>query len=640
MGIVDEDIAKVRAATDFVGLASERVALRRVGRRWVGLCPFHAERSPSFGLNAEEGLYYCFGCRASGDVITFVRELDHLDFAEAVQYLAGRAGVTLRYDDGIGGRDHQRRTRVHDTLAKAVAWYHDRLLCAPDAAAARAYLRGERGYDGDLVRRYQLGWAPDGWDQLIKALKLPASALVDAGLAYVNDRGRHNDFFRGRLLFPIFEPGGRPVGAGGRILPGGRGPKYKNTANTVVYDKSRTLYGLNWAKKAVVDANQVVVCEGYTDVIGMGVAGVEEAVATCGTSLADGHIRHLTHFARRLVLAYDADEAGQGAAEQYYDWERRYEVDIRVASLPRGTDPGELARSDPEALRRAIAEARPYLAFRLDRLLSQADLDTAEGRARAAVAAVALVGDHPSELVRDQYLMEVADRCRIAPDRLRQLPPAPASSAGPGSSAGEPGSRPARGRAGTRPSTGGAPGDAAALDPAALDAVDLGGPELEALLLAVHRPEEVARRLEACLFDHALARAAFAALCTAETLHDAIADADPQVAALLRRLAVETCDADTDDIMVRLVERAGARAVAELLADIRQAEDATPWAQSLSWLKLTLENLRAGAFRQDAEERLVRWIVARTEGEVPLPSRPDGDGSVQPGPNGPQQVAQ
>ncbi|MDQ2724637.1 MAG: DNA primase [Actinomycetota bacterium] len=627
MGIVDEDIAKVRAATDFVSLASERVALRRVGRRWVGLCPFHAERSPSFGLNAEQGLYYCFGCRASGDVITFVRELDHLDFAEAVEYLAGRAGVTLRYDDGTGGRDHQRRTKVHETLAQAVAWYHDRLLSSPDAAAARAYLRAERGYDGDLVRRYQLGWAPDGWDQLIKALKLPASALVDAGLAYVNDRGRHNDFFRGRLLFPIFEPGGRPVGAGGRILPGGRGPKYKNTANTVVYDKSRTLYGLNWAKKAVVDTNQVVVCEGYTDVIGMGQAGVDEAVATCGTSLADGHIRHLTHFARRIVLAYDADEAGQGAAEQYYDWEQRFEVDIRVASLPRGSDPGELARRQPEALRRAVAEARPYLAFRLDRLLSQADLDTAEGRARAAVAAVALVGDHPSELVRDQYLMEVADRCRISPDRLRQLPPAPASDRSRPSQSRPGQSRPGQSRPGRGdgdPSTSGGPVEVADLDAGALDAVDLGGPELEALLLAVHRPEEVARRLEACLFDHALARAAFAALCSAATLHDAIADADPQVAALLRRLAVETCEADTDDILVRLVERAGARAVAELLADIRQAEDATPWAQSLSWLKLTLENLRAGEHRRDAEERLVRWIVARTEGVVPLPSRPDG----------------
>jgi DNA primase len=629
VGIVDEDIAKVRAATDFVGLASERVALRRVGSRWVGLCPFHAERSPSFGLNAEQGLYYCFGCRASGDVITFVRELDHLDFVEAVEYLAGRAGVTLRYDDGTGGRDHQRRTKVHETLARAVAWYHDRLLSAPDAAAARAYLRTERGYDGDVVRRYQLGWAPDGWDQLIKALKLPASALVDAGLAYVNERGRHNDFFRGRLLFPIFEPGGRPVGAGGRILPGGRGPKYKNTPNTVVYDKSRTLYGLNWAKKAVVDSNQVVVCEGYTDVIGMGLAGVEEAVATCGTSLADGHIRHLTHFARRIVLAYDADDAGQGAAEQYYDWERRYQVDIRVASLPQGSDPGELARRHPDALRRAVAEARPYLAFRLDRLLSQADLDTAEGRARAAVAAVGLVGNHPSELVRDQYLMEVADRCRISPDRLRQLPAQTGDGGSgtgdgrpPGRSPGGPPGRPSgRGGSGERPPPEGRPADTPHGDAADLDAVDLHGPELEALLLAVHRPEEVAHRLEPCLFDHALARAAFAALCSAETLHDAIAEADPQVAALLRRLAVETCDADTDDIMVRLVERAGARAVAELLADIRQATDATPWAQSLSWLKLTMENLRAGPHGRDAEDRLVRWLVARTEVVVPLPPR-------------------
>jgi DNA primase len=422
------------------------------------------------------------------------------------------------------------------------------------------------------------------------------------------------------------------VGAGGRILPGGRGPKYKNTANTVVYDKSRTLYGLNWAKKAVVDTNQVVVCEGYTDVIGMGLAGVEEAVATCGTSLADGHIRHLTHFARRIVLAYDADEAGQGAAEQYYDWEQRFEVDIRVASLPRGSDPGELGRRQPEALRRAVAEARPYLAFRLDRLLSQADLDTAEGRARAAVAAVALVGDHPSELVRDQYLMEVADRCRISPDRLRQLP-APAERT-PGSA----GHRKAVDRGGV--DRGGVDRAGVSLDAATLDAVDLGGPELEALLLAVHRPEEVAHRLEACLFDHALAQAAFAALCSAATLHDAIAEADPQVAALLRRLAVETCEADTDDIMVRLVERAGARAVAELLADIRQAEDATPWAQSLSWLKLTLENLRAGEYRRDAEERLVRWIVARTEGVVPLPSRPDGDTNAGVGDDGPDRMAQ
>lgn len=605
MGIVAEDIARVRAATDFVALASERVALRRVGRQWEGLCPFHTERSPSFGLNAEEGVYYCFGCLASGDAITFVRELDGLDFVEAVEYLAGRAGITLRYDDASGGRDHQRRSQVHETLAKAMAWYHDRLLHAPDAAAARGYLRSERGYDGDVVRRYQLGWAPDGWDQLLKALELPAASLVDAGLAYINEWGHHNDFFRGRLLFPIFEASGRPVGAGGRILPGGRGPKYKNTTKTVVYDKSRILYGLNWAKTAVVDRNQVVVCEGYTDVIGMGLAGVEEAVATCGTALADGHIRHLTRFARRIVLAYDADAAGQGAAEQYYDWEQRFEVDIRVASLPLGSDPGELSRRDPDALRRAVAQARPYLAFRLDRLLGRADLDTAEGRARAAVAALSLVAAHPSDLVRDQYLMEVADRCRIAPERLRQLPPATPESGWPLSPR-----RPDRGAA--------IPGSE---DGEVQIHVPLPpGAELEALLLAVHRPEEVAHRLEACLFDHALARATFAALAGAETLHDAIAEADPQVATLIRRLAVDNCDAEADDIMVRLVERAGARALDDLRAEVRQATDAVPWVETLSWLKLTLEDLRVDTRTNDghareAQERLVRWLVLRSDEE-------------------------
>jgi hypothetical protein len=168
------------------------------------------------------------------------------------------------------------------------------------------------------------------------------------------------------------------------------------------------------------------------------------------------------------------------------------------------------------------------------------------------------------------------------------------------------------------------PADTPEGDGADLDAVDLHGPELEALLLAVHRPEEVAHRLEPCLFDHALARAAFAALCSAETLHDAIAEADPQVAALLRRLAVETCDTDTDDIMVRLLEQAGARAMAEVQADIRQAADATPWAQTVSWLKLTVESLRGGPHGQDAEDRLVRWLVARTE-VVVSPPTPEPD---------------
>ena len=157
MGIVEEDIARVRAATDFVALAGEHIALKRVGTRWVGLCPFHTENSPSFSVNAELGFYYCFGCGAKGDAITFVREIEHLDFVEAVEKLAARAGVALRYDSEAGGQDHQRRTRIHETLQKAIDWYHERLLTARDAAPARAYLRRERGYDGDVVRQYKLG---------------------------------------------------------------------------------------------------------------------------------------------------------------------------------------------------------------------------------------------------------------------------------------------------------------------------------------------------------------------------------------------------------------------------------------------------------------------------------------------------
>lgn len=605
MGIVDEDIARVRTATDFVALAGEHLALRRVGTRWIGLCPFHAENSPSFSVNSELGLYYCFGCGAKGDVITFVREVEHLDFVEAVEKLAGRAGITLRYDEQ-GGRsgDQQRRTRIYDTLDKAIEWYHQRLLSGSDSGQARHYLRQERGYDGDLVRRFRIGWAPDGWDTLVKSLGVAPKDLVDAGLATVDEAGRHTDFFRARILFPIFEPGGKPIGAGGRMLPGGRPPKYKNTSGTAVYDKSRVLYGLNWAKKDVVDKGRVVVCEGYTDVIGLHDAGVGEAVATCGTALADGHIRLLTNFARKIVLAYDADMAGQAAAERFYEWEDRFQVDIRVAAIPAGADPADLARSDPSALVKAVEDARPFLGFRIDRLLARSDLSAPETRARAAVEAMALIREHPNELVRDQYLMTVADRCRIEPDRLRQMSAA----------------RPARGRGDEHPGQVQRSAEPTDRPPdRVVERVTVGGAELEALRLAVHRPEEVASLLEGVLFEHPIARSAFDVLSSSSTLHEAIEAADPQTADLLQRIAVEDSNAEPGDVMTRLVERAGHRALKELQSQMRLAEPAAQadFAPTIAWLKLTLESLRsvdgavagAGA-TTEAQEGLVRWLTA------------------------------
>ncbi|HEX2192900.1 MAG TPA: DNA primase [Acidimicrobiales bacterium] len=583
MGIKEEDIARVRAASDLVQIAGEHVALRRVGRRWVGLCPFHAEKTPSFSVNAEEGLYFCFGCQAKGDVITFVREVEHLEFAEAVERLAARAGISISYDDAAVGRERQRRSVLVDAMAAAVEWYHQRLLTAPDAAPARAYLRS-RGYDGEVVRAYRLGWAPGEWDALCRALRVPLDVLTDTGLGLLNRRHRQQDTFRNRIMFPIFDVRGDPVAFGGRALPGGEPPKYRNSPETPLYSKSRVLYGLNWAKGPVVAAGEVVVCEGYTDVIGLARAGVPTAVATCGTALADQHVHTLKNFARRVVLAYDADAAGRAAAERFYEWERRYELDIAVASLPPGTDPGDLAGKDPEALRAAVAGARPFLAFRLEQVLAGADLRAAEGRARAASAALAVIAEHPDDLVRDQYLMEVADRTRIDPDRLRAL-----LARGPRPAA-EPPTAPR-----PRPTQ--------------------GGPEFEALRVALHQPDALAGRLHEALFADDLARAAWRALDGAGSVHAAIDVADPEAAALLQRLAVEETDTDPDDVVASLAREAARRALAELESAARRAQDPTSYSPMIGWLQPIIAELSEPATWREATERVVPWLVER-EGEA------------------------
>ena len=322
MAIVEEDIERVRSAVSLVDVVSPYVQLKRVGRNQVGLCPFHAERTGSFNVRDEIGRYHCFGCGASGDVFRFVQDVEHVDFVVAVEQLAGKAGITLRYTTGGEGRDRSRRKELLEAVEAAVEWYHQRLLTAPDGRAARDYLRS-RGIDGAVARRFRLGWAPDDWDALVTGLARPERALRESGLAFLNRRNRLQDTFRARLLFPILNEAGEAVAFGGRILPGSTDPaKYKNSPETEIYRKSRVLYGLSWAKSDIVKADRVVVCEGYTDVIGFHQAGVPIAVATCGTALTEDHVRLLKRFASRVVLAFDADAAGQGAAERFYEWER------------------------------------------------------------------------------------------------------------------------------------------------------------------------------------------------------------------------------------------------------------------------------------------------------------------------------
>ncbi len=285
MGIADEDIQRVRDANNLRDIVSQYVQLKRVGRRWVGLCPFHAEKTGSFNVNEDNGLFKCFGCGIGGDAITFVREIEHLDFVGAVEWLAGKAGITVRYTERREDEGRKRRGVLLDAMAKAVTWYHERLLHGADAGTARGYVRS-RGLDGDAVRQYQLGWAPGGWDELARALHLPDDVLVESGIGFLNRRGAQTDAFRERLLFPIFDVNGDPVAFGGRLLPGGSGPKYKNSPGSAIYDKSKVLYGLSWAKSDVVNADEAIVCEGYTDVIGFASAGVPRG---------SRHVRHGSH---------------------------------------------------------------------------------------------------------------------------------------------------------------------------------------------------------------------------------------------------------------------------------------------------------------------------------------------------------
>jgi DNA primase len=409
MGIVEDDIERIRSTVSIVDVIQQHLTLKRVGRNWTGICPFHAEKSPSFNVSEERGRYKCFGCSKGGDVFTFVQEIEHVDFAAAVEKLAARAGIQLTYTTGGEGKDRQRRKRLIDAMKDAVEWYHERLLKAPDAREARDYLRS-RGLAGDPARQFKIGWAPDDWDQLSQALGQPADVLRDTGLAFTNRRNRNQDAFRGRVMFPIFSAEGDPIAFGGRVLPGSSDPaKYKNSPETPIYAKSKVFYGLNWAKGDIVASDQVIVCEGYTDVIGFHRAGISRAVATCGTALTEEHVRTLKRYTSKVVLAFDADAAGQGAAQRFYEWEQKYQVEVKVARFPAGRDPGDLASSDPDMLRDAPKTAPTFLEFRLDRVLNSRRGQTApEQRVRLAEEAMAVVNEHPSRDVRKLYAGQVA----------------------------------------------------------------------------------------------------------------------------------------------------------------------------------------------------------------------------------------
>jgi DNA primase len=600
VGILDEDISRVRDQTDIVALISESVALKRVGQRYSGLCPFHQEKTPSFSVNPD-GYYHCFGCQASGDAITFVRETEHLDFVDAVERLAQRSGITLRYDDKSVQKDRSRRSRLVEAVTAAVGHYHTLLLESSDGGQARKYLRG-RGFDGDAARRFVLGYSPDGWDVLSRHLqqqKFSRDDIVSAGLAFVNKANRLQDQFRGRLMFPIYDARGEAVGFGGRTL-GDDGPKYKNSPETPIYQKSRLLYGLNWAKADIVARGEAVICEGYTDVMAYALAGAPNAVATCGTALADDHAKMLKNLARRVILAYDSDAAGAGAAERWYRWEHELELQVRVADLPAGKDPGDLWRDAPDQLLASLERAEPFLQFRVDRVLAAADLTTIEGRARAAEAAASMVAEHPSDLVRDQYAVQLAGSLDLDADGVRSQVTRARM---------EPRREPQQHR---RPSPPDYDGESDQ-PPERIEPLRVDRRELDVLRWAVHEPALVADWLDESLFLDPVARGAYDLLVSSHDMHQAIDTAEGPVRQLLERLAVEDPQADDEPTTVRArlivntVDPVAKRMLARMLRD---------GDERASTVKMQLDVVAHGrevgdwSRAQEAATQLVGWVVA------------------------------
>jgi DNA primase len=414
--IRQEDLEAVRDRTDIVKLVSGYLTLKKSGHdSFSGLCPFHTEKTPSFSVSPSKGVYYCFGCGAGGDAIRFLREVEHLEFTEAVERLAKESGITVRYegDTPAERRAASRRQALHRANEQAFELYHRMLLEGREGDDARRYL-GSRGIDREAWTEFEIGYAPGYPDFLLRRLgrALSAEVLVEAGLALRDQEGGMRDRFRGRVTFPVHDLSGRAVGIGARILPTGRdeGPKYLNSPETPVYRKGEVLYNLQRAKSAVSRSGEVFVVEGYTDVIAMARAGVENAVATCGTALGEGHFRLVSRFAQRMVLAFDSDEAGARAAERAYPFLEAFPVQPVVLILPEGLDPADfVAKHGGDAIRELAASAEPLVEYMVRRTVGRYDLSTVEGQSAAVAAALPVLEGLGDPVRQSEYAHLLAE---------------------------------------------------------------------------------------------------------------------------------------------------------------------------------------------------------------------------------------
>jgi DNA primase len=421
----DDLVDRVRESNDILSVVSEYVQLKKVGGRYVGLCPFHTERTPSFTVSPDKQLFYCFGCHVGGNVFTFIMKLEGLTFREAVRRLGERAGIDVSQSpETPGERDaREKRERTYRLNELAMKYYRKVLQESQAAAVAREYL-ASREVGPEAQEMFGIGYAPPASNGLIAAMGrsgVPPHLLVEAGLAGVDTAGpkqRYYDRFRNRVVFPIVNVYGRVVGFGARAL-GDSMPKYLNSPESPVFNKRTNLYGLNLAADRIRADGAAVVVEGYLDVVAAHQAGLANAVATLGTALTTEQARLVSRYAQRVVMCYDADRAGSAATERGVGMTSGAGLEVRVAMLPEGHDPDSLVREyGGDALKNSIEQAVPYARYRIERILAATDMSSLQSRLSAVEAVVEVLADVAGEVERAEYVRELAGRLGVDPSAL------------------------------------------------------------------------------------------------------------------------------------------------------------------------------------------------------------------------------
>ena len=420
-----DSIERLRETADIVALISRKTDLRRVGSRWTGLCPFHEERTPSFSVDPERGLYHCFGCGVGGDAIRFVMETDQLDFPGAVEQLAEDNHVELKREreDPEEEQRRERRERLLGLVERATVFYATVLRDSAEAGRARDYLR-ERGLSDQVLADFRVGYAPKAWDRLLTGARrqgFTEDELLAAGLSTRNKTGRVYDRFRERITFPLADARGRVLGFGARAMRDDQGAKYINTAEGELYHKGRQLFGIDRARAAVAKGQRVIVVEGYTDVLALHDAGMPETVGVMGTALTKdqmGELARLVGTEGTIYLALDADRSGQEAMLRAARLAEDRAVSLRVVRLPDGQDPADLVTGQGrEVMTDLVTTALSVLEFAVGRVLADGELDDPEGRDRALNAARELIAAAPARSARRDHLVRmVADRLDVPAD--------------------------------------------------------------------------------------------------------------------------------------------------------------------------------------------------------------------------------